>query len=147
MGPPNETPFQKRAWIIFFTYGLLAVIGAPILILGTPPNPPSPEGLTGLTLAEMATRIPGILGYVRSISTQLGNFILGLGVLIVGIAAIPYRKGEKWAWYVFWILPVNLVIQLLNSRGGFLWQLDAAFLVVLMVGLFLSYRKFFPTIG
>jgi len=147
VGPPNETPFQKRAWIIFFTYGLLAVIGAPILILGTPPNPPSPEGLTGLTLAEMATRIPGILGYVRSISTQLGNFILGLGVLIVGIAAIPYRKGEKWAWCVFWILPVNLVIQLLNSRGGFLWQLDAAFLVVLMVGLFLSYRKFFPTIG
>jgi hypothetical protein len=62
----------------------------------------------------------------------------------MGIAAMPYRKGEKWAWYIFWILPVNLVIQLVNSRGGFAWQLDVAFLVVVLAGLFMPYRKIFP---
>ena len=139
-----EKWYVKYAWIIFFVFGLLWVIAAPINLLGTPPNPPSPEGMTGLTLAEMGTRIPGLLGYISSISVQLGNFLLGLGVLIIGIAAVPYKKGEKWAWYAFWILPVTLVIQLINSRGGFAWQLDVAFLVIVLAGLFIPYRKFFP---
>ena len=100
--------------------------------------------MTGLTLDEMGTRIPGILGYISSISTQLGNFMLALGVLIMAIAAVPYRRGEKWAWYTFWILLVNLGIQLANSRGGFLWQLDLAFIFVVLAGLLMPYRKFFP---
>jgi hypothetical protein len=37
-----------------------------------------------------------------------------------------------------------ILIQLANSRGGFAWQADAAFLVVILAGLVLSYRKFFP---
>ena len=118
MGITVEKWYVKYAWIIFFMFGLLWVIAAPINLLGTPPNPPSPEGMTGLTLAEMGARIPGLHGYISSISVQLGNFMLAVGVLIIGIAAVPYRRGDEWAWYIFWILPVNLVIQLINSRGG-----------------------------
>ncbi len=75
--------------------------------------------------------------------------MLAMGVLIMGIAAVPFRKGEKWAWYIFGILPFILVIQLANSffstpGGGYLWQLDFVFLFVLLAGLFLPYRKFFP---
>ena len=144
MGISTEKWYVKYAWIIFFVFGLLTVIAAPINLLGTPPNPPLPEGTTGLTLAEMATRIPGILSYISGISVQIGNFLLTMGVLLMGIAAVPYRKGEKWAWYTCWIIPVFIVIQLANSRGGFLWQADAVFLVVAVAGLFLPYRKFFP---
>jgi hypothetical protein len=139
-----EKGYEKYAWIILFIFGFLTVITTPIQFTGHPPNPPSPEGMTGLTLDEMEARIPGMLGYLRSISVQLGNFMLAMGVLLMGIAAMPYRKGEKWAWYIFWILPVNLVIQLVNSRGGFAWQLDVAFLVVVLAGLFMPYRKIFP---
>ena len=139
-----EKRYQKYAWIIFFVYGLLPVMTAPILLLGKPPDPPSPEGMTGLTLDQIGVQIPGMLNYISSISVQLGNFLLGLGVLIMAIAAAPYKKGEKWAWFAFWILPANLFIQLANSRGGFAWQLDVAFLVVILAGLFLPYRKFFP---
>jgi len=59
------------------------------------------------------------------------------------IAAVQYRKGEKWAWYTCWILPVLLVIQLANSRGGFGWQADLIGLLIVLAGLFLPYRKFF----
>jgi hypothetical protein len=139
-----EKGYEKYAWIILFIFGFLTVIATPIQFTGHPPNPPSPEGMTGLTLDKMEARIPGMLGYLSSISVQLGNFMLAMGVLLMGIAAMPYRKGEKWAWYIFWILPVNLVIQLVNSRGGFAWQLDVAFLVVVLAGLFMPYRKIFP---
>ena len=137
--------YERYAWIIFFVYGLLPVMIAPIhLLSGLPPDPPSPEGMTGLTLDEIAVRIPGIIGYIRSISVQLFNFMLAMGVLVMAIAAVPYRKGEKWAWYAFWILPTNLVIQLANSRGGFRWQVDLAFIFVILIGLIIPYRKFFP---
>jgi hypothetical protein len=144
MSTSVEPGYVKYAWIIFFVFGLLWVAAAPINLRGTPPNPPSPEGTTGLTLNQLDARIPGIHGYISSISRQLGNFMLAMGVLIMGIAAIPYRKGEKWAWYICWILPVSLVIQLANSRGGFGWQADFAFIFVLLAGLLMPYRKFFP---
>ena len=50
---------------------LAGVMAAPINLLGNPPNPPSPEAMTGLTLAELNAQIPGILGYISSISVQL----------------------------------------------------------------------------
>jgi hypothetical protein len=48
-----EKGYEKYAWIIFFVFGLLAVITTPILFTGHPPNPPSPEGMTGLTQDQM----------------------------------------------------------------------------------------------
>jgi hypothetical protein len=144
MSPPAEKGYQKYAWIILFIFGLLWIVAAPINLSGTPPNPPSPEGTTGLSLDQMEARIPGLLSYISSISRQMGNFMLALGVLIMSTAAVPYRKGEKWAWTICWILPVSLVIQLVNSRGSSGWQADFAFIFVLLAGLFMPIRKFFP---
>jgi len=140
----QERAYQKYAWVIIFVLGLLTAVSAPIGLLGMPPNPPSPEGTTGLTLDQIATRIPGIRAYVGSIATQLGNFMLVMGVLIMAIAAAPYRRGERWAWYVSWILIIFIAIQLVNSNFGYLWQLDFVFLFVILAGLLLPFRKFFP---
>lgn len=146
MGTNVEKGYEKYAWVILFVFGLLTVIAAPINLRGAPPVPPSPEGMTGLTLDEMDARIPGMHSYIAGISRQLGNFMLAMGVLLMGIAAFPYRKGERWAWYTCWIIPVLLVIQIANSlaTGGFLWQFDFSALVIFLVGLFLPFRKFFP---
>ena len=144
MSTTVEKRYVKYAWIIFFVFGFLSVITAPILFTGHPPNPPSPEGMTGLTLEEMDARIPGLRAFLGSISVQLGNFMLAMGVFLMGIAAVPYRKGEKWAWYTCWSLPVLLVIQLANSRGGFGWQADLVSLLLALAGLIMPYRKFFP---
>ncbi|QQG48896.1 MAG: hypothetical protein HY247_00840 [archaeon] len=147
--PRTEKAYVKYAWVIFFIFGLLSVISSPIGLLGIPPNPPSPESATGLTSSQIAARIPGISDYIGSIARQLGNFMLAMGVLTMGIAAVPFRRGEKWAWYIFWILPILLIIQLTNSflstpGGGFGWQFDFAFIFIILLGLFLPYRKFFP---
>ncbi|HEY5903096.1 MAG TPA: hypothetical protein VIU39_11120 [Anaerolineales bacterium] len=144
MATKSEKWYVKYAWILIFLFGLLTVIAAPINLLGTPPNPPSPEKLTGLTLDQIEARTPGMLDYISSISRQLGNFMLAMGVLLMGIASVPFRKGERWAWYISWILPLLLVIQLVNSRGGFGWQADLVSLGIALAGLFLPLRKFFP---
>jgi len=144
-----EKSYKKHAWIIFFIFGLLAAIASQGQLLGGSPDPPSAKVTTGLTLDQIAARIPGILDYIGSIDRQLGNFMLATGVMIMAIAAVPYRRGEKWAWYTCWIIPILVVIQLANSflstpGGGLGWQLDFAFIFVALAGLFLPYRKFFP---
>ena len=144
-----EKGYEKHAWIIIFVFGLLAAISSRGQLLGMSPNPPSAEVTTGLTLDQIAARTPGILDYVASIDRQLGNFMLATGVLVTAIAAVPYRRGDRWAWYTCWIIPILIVIQLANSflstpGGGLGWQLDLAFIFVILASLFLPYRKFFP---
>ncbi|MDP9321497.1 MAG: hypothetical protein M3P16_10440 [Chloroflexota bacterium] len=136
--------FQKHAWLIFFILGIGAVIAAPIQLAGNPPDPPSAEGTTGLTADEIAERVPGMPRYISSISRQLGNFMLAFGVLLMAISAVPFRRGERWAWFSLWVAPVLLAIQFLNSHGGLGWQFDLALVPVTLAGLLVPYRKFFP---
>jgi len=137
-------PYERYAWVVLFVFGLLDVIAAGIGLLGIPPNPPSAEGTTGRSLSQISAQVPGISDYIASLSRQLGNFMLGSGVLIMAIALIPYRRGERWAWYVSWILLILVTIQLLNSNFGYLWQLDLAFAVIVVVAQALPFRMFFP---
>jgi hypothetical protein len=97
-----------------------------------------------LSSDEINARIPGMSGYISSISAQLGNFILTSGVLMAAMAAGPFRRGEKWAWYAFWVIPLMLLIQFLNSRGGSGWQFDLGLFVATIAGLLWPFRLFFP---
>ena len=135
---------RSRAWILFFVLGILFVPAAFIQMSGRPPDPPSLEGTTGLTSDQIAARIPGISDYIASLSRQMGNFMLTLGILMAAIAAVPFRRGEKWAWYALWVAPLMLLIQFLNSRFGSGWWADLGFAVGSAAGLLLSYRRFFP---
>jgi hypothetical protein len=136
---------SKTSWLLFFVLGALTAFAtAPIQLLGNPPDPPSPEGFTGLSSDEMAARIPGVTGYIGSIARQLGNFMLATGLLMMAVAAVPFRKGERWAWYTMWVAPLMILIQLLNSRGGSGWQVDLGFVVLTSAGLIWPYRRFFP---
>jgi len=133
----------KRAWLIFLLLGVAFVAAAPINLLGRPPDPPSPEGTTGLTLAEISARIPGMSTYIGSIARQMGNFMLAMGILMAAIAAGPFRKGERWAWYSMWTAPVLLTIQFINSRFGLGWQADLGLIPVTIGGLLATYRRAF----
>jgi hypothetical protein len=132
-GPARR--LRRHGWLIFFLLGAGALVTGPIILLGYQPEPPSAEGLTGLSLAQIDDRIPGVMGYVRSLSTQLGNFILAMGAMLAAIAAGPFRRGERWAWYTLWIVPVLVLIQFLNSQGGLGWQLDLALVPITVVAL------------
>ena len=135
---------QRGTWLIFFILGILALIAAPKLLSGNPPDPPSPEGITGLALSEMGQRVPGLTGYIGSISRQLGNFMLTMGLLMAAVAAFPFRRGERWSWFALWTVPALLLIQFVNSNFGRGWWLDIGLVPVTVAGLLGSYRRFFP---
>jgi hypothetical protein len=32
----------------------------------------------------------------------------GFGLLAAVVSVIPYRRGERWAWYALWLFPVTI---------------------------------------
>ena len=152
MDPLAEKGYAKHAWIIFIAFGVTSVIGGIIIVAGVlQVDPPSAERTTGLTLNQIAARVPGMDAYISGLARQLGNFMIAMGVLLTGIAAVPFRRGERWAWYACLIMLVLVAVQLTNSfaiynftSGGFGWQLDLASIFIVLAGLLMPYRKFFP---
>ena len=152
MGTGQERAYQKHAWIIFFVFGIGAAIAGLIILSGViQVDPPSAERTTGLTLNQIVARVPGMDAYISGLARQLGNFMIGMGVLLTGVAAVPFRRGERWAWYACSIMLVLVAVQLTNSfaiynftSGGFGWQLDLASIFIVLAGLLMPYRKFFP---
>jgi hypothetical protein len=143
---PVTDALGKQAWIVFLGFGILSVIAGVSIVAGVLPNPPSSESTTGLTLDQVDARVPGLHDFVLGFSRQLGNFMIATGILLAGVAAGPYRTGERWAWYICWIMPLVLVVQLWNSlaTGGFRWQVDLVSLLVLLAALLVSRRRFVP---
>jgi len=71
---------------------------------------------------------------------------LTLAILIIAISLNSYRKGEKWAWYLFGLLPVTSIVYLTVNElyGVSIVGFAAPFIVLYLLGLLLPYRKFFP---
>jgi hypothetical protein len=69
----------------------------------------------------------------------LGTALVGFNILALVMSLIPYRRGERWAWFTLWILPLGWVSQ-------FVFLLDVSYLLLAVfttVGLVLPYRRFF----
>lgn len=114
--------------------------------------------MSELTIVKQSTTTKvgwGILLFV-AVSNVLGH--IGLAIFETGpdtvfiawamfnllaavILSIPYRRGEKWAWYAIWftVIPFALVI-FSNPEIGPIYLGEAALIVV---GQLLTYSAFF----
>jgi hypothetical protein len=66
---------------------------------------------------------------------------IGLGLFGGLIALIPFRRGEKWAWWVLWFYPVFWAVHMvagLPPGKDHIHQI--AFIVLSVAGLLLSIR-------
>jgi len=116
----RETVFLRTGWIC------LLVVGAGILIFGLV-----------ATLAP-TTRDPLLMRADGLASTGLGLF----GVLM---AAFPFRRRERWAWYAFWFYPVFWSVHLVDRLPpGTDHVHQVVFLVLSLAALLVTIGQFFP---
>ncbi len=150
LAPRAEKAYEKHAWIIFFALGILGVIAglAQVFAISGLLDAGIIRNLTGMTWEEIVTRSPGIASYISYLQRTIGVGILSGSVLLVAIAAIPYRKGERWSWYAIWIpAALWIVATAIDLEAGASFGLlvfDVVFAVVWLTGLLLPYKKFFP---
>lgn len=141
-----EKGYEKYAWILIAILGVAFIFDGLVFFAGINPDPHLFNSLIGQSLSSFNSSHPDEANAMTYLFHGLGLFALGLGVFAIAVAYVPYRKGEKWAWYIVWYLPIFLLLATVANYvdGGQLWALDLVLLIVALAGLLLPYRKFYP---
>ena len=120
----SERTLEKYAWVI-----LLADVALGIVSAITTTLPP----LSWFTDPLYST------GY--SVMGAWGISWVGFEVLALVLILVPFRRGERWAWWTLWVLP-GLWLCLFVLSPDLVGLLVLALISV--TGLLLSRRRFFP---
>jgi hypothetical protein len=64
----------------------------------------SNEDLLGITVTELHSFSPKVVYYMERYHQLYGVYLLSFALSLSVISLIPYRKGEKWAWYATLVL-------------------------------------------
>ncbi len=141
--------YEKYGWVIYLALGLLwLVVGlyqifSPDELIGN-----DVQRVTGMSLSELEASNPVAIELVRFVYGALGNLKINWSFLVLAITLTGYRKGEKWAWYTLWLVPVILVSMGIFNAIFFSdvnQSLESIPIVsISLLGLLLPYRKFFP---
>jgi len=142
---------KEYAWLVPFVYGvLLFLAGALWLAGGKPFDVATYERIAGASWSELEVSHHGLPAVLSALVRLLGgNSSLLAGLFVMTVAATGFRRGERWAWWLCWALPIRSAIDLavVAKHGGLgaavvLW--DASLIAVLVGALVVSYRSFFP---
>jgi len=143
-----EKGYQKYAWVIFLVNGLAFALAGLIEFFAPDSEASGDYALFASSNAwsQLQASNPQAVEFIHWLTQEWGGAQILGAVLVIAISLTAYRRGEKWAWYVMWMLPVawGLTAYMIGSWGGGLLPLSLAFLVLSLIGLFLPYRKFFP---
>jgi hypothetical protein len=142
----SERAYQKYAWVILLALSILLLVLI-LIVAGIEDHALEFQKDTGVAWDELMAAYPGVAA----------AYTLNLRLLYVGYASLPLfslvvtyfglRPGHRWAWYALWVLPAALTltaILLASGRQPGVGAIYGSFAVVAVVGLLLSYRKFFP---
>lgn len=144
-----------------FAWMLLALTGLPFVVfgisallfglsssdtpVGLPGGPDAVAGTTGIPWDEVVAEDGTTMTLLRGVSRVTGLAFLALGILVVTMASIPFRRGERWAWLALWVVPAFMLGLLLHERSGGFVAMPAILLVLSLAALLLPSRTFFAT--
>jgi hypothetical protein len=64
--------------------------------------------LSGRTWEQFALQDPEVANLVSRQLNVLGFLGAGFGLLAAVVSVIPYRRGERWAWFALWLFAVAI---------------------------------------
>ncbi len=98
--------WDRNSWK--FLLALVAVIGlfgVGDMVRGMDADPAIPKGLIGMSPDEIRTAAPSVSRLVDLQVRSGGLHLLVLAVVWTAVLLSPYRRGERWAWWVMWTYP------------------------------------------
>ena len=127
---------RQFGWITMSIVG--AVMGLAATWVALTPTGDQTE-LKDRTWDQFAQVDPEVASLYSMDVAVLGVLGAGFGFLVVAVAAVPFRQGERWAWAVLWLAPITIgavALRMLASdyaTGYFYAGLAAVALVALLV--------------
>ncbi len=133
---------ERYAWVLLFLSSALFLPTSLyfIVFFFVTPYVTTPGDLSGFLAGN-----PHITTWIRGILRDSAIAQLGLAILGMSIAAVSYRRGERWAWYALWYLPAAwlayIASQVVLGNSVFL---PIALVIISLLGLLLPVRRFWP---
>ena len=104
----------------------------------------------GLTESEIRAFNPDLMDKITLIHRSEGLYMLSLSLVLCFVSLVPFRKGEKWAWYLtFGTFGLALVGQAIltyiaaNVLAEFYPPAAILLVILWIVGLLLPVKEFF----
>jgi hypothetical protein len=96
---------RRGWWVLAFFAATLVVFGVGDVLGGVLADPAITLTLSGLSPAEVQATDPTAYRLYDFVSRSGGANLVLIGILLTVVVAIPYRGGQRWAWWAMWILP------------------------------------------
>jgi hypothetical protein len=147
--PRVEKVYEKYAWVIITIIGVLIFVGGVPHVLGNNSSPGIVESFVGMAMSEFKASNTNFYDVYDFYFRAGGWPDMGFAFFVIVISATAYRKGERWAWYYLWSVPVfflgHAAITLIFGQStASLIPFLSVFVVLSLIGLLLPIRKFFP---
>lgn len=98
--------WRRHGWK--YLLGLVIVIflfGIGDMVAGLDADPAIAEGISGMSPEEIRAEHELLATLVDTQVRAGGLQLLMLGLLWGVIVVVPFRRGERWAWYLMWTFP------------------------------------------
>ena len=136
--------------VLLFSLGILGVLsGLWRILLPSLTNLFQPtlyidEEFLGVTVSQIRDFSPKLMVVIQNLIQTVGLYLLIAALSICFISILPYRKGEKWAWYAVLVLGGTFMIGgsiLFITTYSVLGILDITLVILWIVGLALPAKE------
>jgi hypothetical protein len=150
-------PYAGYAWTLLFAFRALHLVLSvrdffpslqDLCLACVPGAQTAIQSSTGMTWSRLTSTNARFASFLAS--TLVDDGISGVGLAIFGmiVSLTGFRRGEKWAWYVSWSMPIGILAAQLNvyllTGSVLVIVLGVVFVLVSLLALFLPFRQFFP---
>ncbi len=141
----SEKAYEKYAWVLLFVSSALFLPTSAFFINSFFVMP---HVATAGDLSRALAASPSITTWMRGIFRDTAIAQLGIGVFGMSVAAVSYRRGERWAWYALWYLPLAFLAYV-GSQAALRNSIvpPSVLLIISLLGLLLPIRQFWPRHG
>jgi hypothetical protein len=122
-GVREERVYEKYGWMILAGSAVFGMVAAVLT-----------------TLPPLSWFTDPVIVMSYSLMGAFGVTWAGFNIIALVLALIPFRRGERWAWYTLWMLPL-LWLSLFALAPDL--RLYLALAIVTTLGLILPCRRFF----
>lgn len=150
----SVTFINHNAWkVLLGLYILVVILGVGEFIQGQGGDPGMVEAISGIPWVDLNTANPGIVRLLDVETRIIGSLWAGIGILGISICFSGFKRGEIWAWYSLWALPLIMALVLITFLNTELVPgaptppalYSAPFSILISsLTLVFSFRKFFP---
>ncbi len=105
-----EPLYLKVAWLLLVVLGLFPVLASILDLVSVRVNGiPSDHraafaAVAGVDWSAAQSAAAGVARYVSLLETGYALHELVFGLFFLIIVAIPFRRGERWAWFACWVV-------------------------------------------